>query len=145
MMRFTEVRKRDVVATDDAETIGRVEHLVVDPSSHTVSAVRLDKVKGDDRYVSWSDLASFGQDVVTVPRAVVLRPADGEREENVRKETAILGKQVLTDAGRALGDVTDVEFDPETGEVTTIITEQEQVAGTRLRGIGSYAVVVRRV
>jgi sporulation protein YlmC with PRC-barrel domain len=144
-MRFTEVRKRDVVATDDAETIGRIEHLVVDPTSHTVSALRLGKVKGDDHYVSWSELGSFGQDVVTVPRAVVLRPADDEREENVRKETGILGKRVLSDNGRDLGEVEDVEFDPETGEVTTVITDAEQIAGERLRGIGSYAVVVRRV
>ena len=144
MMRVKETRKRDVVATADAETIGRVADFVIDPDQVRVSALRLDKVEGDDEYVSWDDLQAFGQDVVTVPSRDVLRPAAGPREEKVGKDFGVLGKRVLTDAGRELGEVTDIEFDPETGTVTALLTEREQVAGDRLRGIGSYAVVVRR-
>lgn len=144
MIRFNEARKRDVVSTGDAETVGRVRHFVVDPDEQRVVALRLDGVKGDDRYVSWDALASFGQDVVTISDAASLRPADGPREEGVRKEYGVLGKRVLTDAGRELGEVTDVEFDQETGRITALLTDSDQVAGERLRGIGSYAVVVRR-
>ena len=144
MIRFGEARKRDVVSTADAETVGRVKYFVIDPEQQRISSLRLDGVKGDDRYVSWDALGSFGQDVVTIPDAGALRPADGPREEGVRKEFGVLGKRVLSDAGRELGEVQDVEFDPETGRVTTLLTEREQVSGERLRGIGSYAVVVRR-
>lgn len=144
MMRFTEARKRDVVTTSDAETIGRVDELVVDPGEQRISALRLDKVKGDARFVSWQDLGSFGQDVVTVASTDVLRVAAGPREEKVGKDFGVLGKRVLTDSGRELGEVVDVEFDPATGRVTTLLTDREQVDGERLRGVGSYAVVVRR-
>lgn len=144
MIRFNEAHKRDVVSTGDAETLGRVKHFVVDPEQQRVVSLRLDGVKGDDHYVSWDALASFGQDVVTVPGAGALRPADGPREEGVRKEYGVLGKRVLSDAGRALGEVSDVEFDQETGRITALLTGSEQIAGDRLRGIGSYAVVVRR-
>ena len=144
MIRFGEARKRDVVTTNDAETVGRIDHFVVDPETRRIAAVRLDKVQGDDRYVSWSRIGSFGQDVVTIEDAAALRKPDGPREEGVRKEFAILGKRVLSDAGRELGEVTDVEFDQSTGAITALLTEREQIAGERLRGIGSYAVVVAR-
>ena len=144
MIRFTEARKRDVVSTGDAETVGRVRYFVIDPAQQRVVALRLDGVKDDERYVSWDALASFGQDVVTIPESGVLRQADGPREEGIRKEYGVLGKRVLSDAGRELGEVQDVEFDPESGSITTLLTKSEQIAGDRLRGIGSYAVVVRR-
>ena len=144
MMRVKETRKRDVVATADAETIGRVADFVIDPDGARVAALRLDKVDGDEQYVSWDDLQAFGQDVVTVPSRDVLRPPAGPREEQVGKDFGVLGKRVLTDAGRSLGEVTDVEFDPANGTVTALLTDREQVAGDRLRGIGSYAVIVRR-
>ena len=143
-MRFSECRKRDVVTTSTAETVGRVDVFVVEPAAARVGAIRLDKVSGDARFLSWDDVESFGQDVVTIASADVLRPADGPREESIRKESRILGKRVLTDAGRELGTVEDVEFDPNDGRVTTIMTGREQFDGARLRGIGSYAVVVAR-
>lgn len=144
MMRFSEVRKRDVVTTDTAETIGRIDALIVDPSSRSVGAVRLAKVDRDAAgdHVSWSDLQAFGQDVVTVATAAVLRAPDGPREADFKKVGAIVGKQVLDDAGFGLGDVDEVEFDPATGAVTTIITKAHQIAGERLLGIGTFAVVV---
>lgn len=144
MMRFTEVRKRDVVATDSAETVARVDALVVDPGSRAISAVRLGKVKsGDGEFVSWSDLTAFGQDVVTIPSVDVVREATGDREPDLKKKAGVLGKRVLDDAGFELGEVAEVEFDPATGSVTTLITAKHQITGDRLLGIGTYAVVVQ--
>ncbi|MGH3813515.1 MAG: PRC-barrel domain-containing protein [Pseudonocardiaceae bacterium] len=54
----------------------------------------------------------------------------------------MLGKRVLTERGMELSTVTDVDFDPETGAVTTLITKTETIAGDRLIGLGGYAVVV---
>ncbi len=52
-----------------------------------------------------------------------------------------LQKRVLSDLGNELGTVTDVTVDDD-GLVEGIETGEATVAGTRLRGIGSYAVVV---
>lgn len=147
MMRFSEVRKRDVVTTDTAETVGRVDALLVDPSTRSVCAVRLAKIgkEASGEWLSWADVQAFGQDVVTVPSASVLREAKGDREGHMKKFAEILGKQVLDDAGFGQGDVDEVEFDPATGAVTTLITAAHQIAGDRLLGIGSFAVVVQHV
>lgn len=142
MIRFREARKRDVVTTQEAETVGRVDRFVIDPDTHRISAVRLSKTDGDRDFASWSDITSFGRDAVTVTGRDVLRVADGPREKELKKHYDVLGKRVLSDGGRHLGEVEDVEFDPGTGEVTALLTGTDEIAGDRLRGIGSYAVVV---
>ncbi|HVL93803.1 MAG TPA: PRC-barrel domain-containing protein, partial [Acidimicrobiales bacterium] len=53
------------------------------------------------------------------------------------------GRRVLTERGRELGAVADVEFDPATGAVTAVLVGQTTVAGDRLIGLGSYALVVK--
>ncbi len=143
MMRFSEVRHRDVVAIDSAETIGRVEALLVDPESRTIAAIHVSKVgRGNADWISWDDLKAFGQDAVTIGSADLLRMEQGEREAGLKKISNVLGKRVLDDAGFAQGEVKDVEFDPKTGAITTIITARTQISGDRLRGVGSWAVVV---
>lgn len=53
-----------------------------------------------------------------------------------------MGNRVLSTAGDELGTVTDVEFDGGSGSVTRLLLVENEIAGVRLRGIGSYAVVV---
>lgn len=144
MIRFSEARRRDVVTTDTAETVGRVEHFVVDPTTQRVVALRLGKVGGDGDTVDYDRLGSFGRDVVTVPGVDALRAPGTDREKGVGKDFGLLGKQVLGDDGRHLGKVEDVEFDPDGGRVHALLTRDDEIAGERLLGIGSYAVVVRR-
>lgn len=49
---------------------------------------------------------------------------------------------MLTTGGRDLGRVSDVEFDPESGRLVTIVPAGEGVGSERLVANGSYAVVV---
>lgn len=143
MMRFTECLGRDVVTTSDAATIGTVAGFVVDPSSSRVAALVVDG--GDQPIVAWEDLASFGQDVVTLEsRSAARSPEPGIERRTVDGDVQVVGARVLTDAGVEVGHVGDVEFDQADGRVVTVITDREQLDGGRLIGIGSYAVVVAR-
>ena len=73
----------------------------------------------------------------------VIRPARDSLEQRAEdNDLDILGKRVLTEQGTELGTVTDVDFDPETGAVTTLITKTDTIAGQRLIGLGGYAAVV---
>jgi sporulation protein YlmC with PRC-barrel domain len=56
---------------------------------------------------------------------------------------ALLNKRVLDDRGDESGTVHDVDFDPESGRVTSVITSTGSLDGDRLIGCGPYAVVVR--
>lgn len=138
MTTFSEAKGRQVVSTATAETVGKIEGFVVDPVAHRLVALRLHK----RQVLRWSDLTAFGADAVTVRTADLVGPADGDLEQLSGKGHDALGKRVLTSAGDELGKVTDVQFEADTGEITAVVLDDGTVAGTRLLGIGSYAVVV---
>jgi sporulation protein YlmC with PRC-barrel domain len=80
---------------------------------------------------------------VTVDTDTVIRPPrDGLEQRAEDNDLEIVGKLVLTERGMELGSITDVDFDPETGAVTTLLTKTETIAGQRMIGLGGYAVVV---
>jgi uncharacterized protein YrrD len=143
-MRFTEIHGRKVVSLADAETLGRVDRYVIDPGRHAVVALRLSKVKGDACFLSWADLHAFGADAVTVDDASRLRPAAGDAEERAAsKDLQVIGKLVLGTSGTVLGKGEDVEMDGETGAIVAVdLGEAGTVAGDRIVGLGSYALVV---
>ncbi len=142
-MLFSQVRKRDVVNTATATRVARVDGLVVLPGPARVALLRLGKVSGAGTLVSWGDLQGFGPDAVTVATDAVIRPARDDLERRAENnDLEILGKRVLTERGMELGTVTDVDFDPETGVVTSLVTKTETIPGQRLIGLGNYAVVV---
>lgn len=140
-MRFSDAKGREVVATTTAQTVGRVAGFVIDPVARRVLALDVKKSASGDT-VLWSDIVAFGKDAVTVTAADAIMDADDAVRALSRKDRAVLGKRVLTTAGEELGKVRDVEFDPDSGSVTALVLESGDVAGVRLVGAGSYAVVV---
>lgn len=142
-MLFSDARKSDVVNTGTATKVGRVDGFVVATGPARVALLRLGKVAGDGTLVSWEDVQGFGFDAVTVADASVIRVPSGEWEQRAdSRELEIIGKRVLSERGDELGEITDVDFDPETGTVTTFITGREAIGGDRLIGHGRYAAVV---
>jgi uncharacterized protein YrrD len=142
-MLFSQARKRDVVNTATATRVARVDGFVVLPGPPRVALLRLGKVSGAGTLLAWEDIRGFGPDAVTIDTDSVIRPARDALEQRAEDgDLEILGKRVLTERGMELGTVTDVDFDPETGTVTTLLTKSETIPGQRLIGVGSYAAVV---
>jgi uncharacterized protein YrrD len=142
-MLFSQARKRSVVNTATATRVARVDGFVVLPGPARVALLRLGKVRGAGTLLSWGDVHGFGPDAVTIASDAVIRPArDGLEQRAENDDLEILGKRVLSEQGTELGTVTDVDFDPETGEVTSLITKTDTIAGQRLIGLGGYAAVV---
>jgi uncharacterized protein YrrD len=142
-MLFSQARKRDVVNTATATRIARVDGFVVLPGPARVALLRLGKVSGAGTLLAWDDVQGFGPDAVTVATDAVIRPARDALEQRAEdNDLEILGKRVLTERGMDLGTVTDVDFDPDTGSITTLITKTETIAGERLMGLGGYAAVI---
>ncbi|MGH3854869.1 MAG: PRC-barrel domain-containing protein [Pseudonocardiaceae bacterium] len=143
-MLFSQARKHDVVNTATANRVARVDGFVVLPRPARVALLRLGKVHGGaGTLLAWEDLQGFGPDAATVASDAVIRPARDALEQRAEdNDLEIIGKRVLTERGMELSPVTDVDFDPETGAVTSLITKTETIAGQRLVGLGGYAVVV---
>ena len=144
-MLFSEAKGHKVVSSSTAETVGKVSAFVVDPATRAVLAVKVKKSDAGD-FLRWSDLLAFGADAVTVTEASCIGDGGPDVKALTGRSRAILGKRVLTSGGDELGKVHDVDFDPETGTITALVLGKGgsgEVAGDRLVGIGSYAVVVR--
>lgn len=142
-MMFSSAKGHKVVDISSAETVGTVSGFLVEPSTHSIVALRVKKTKTGE-VIRWRDITAFGSEAVTVPRAGVVTDIDAELEALGDKARELVKKRVLTSTGDELGTVKDVDFDPATGALTAFLLDgAPDVAADRLIGVGSYAVVVR--
>ena len=142
-MKFTELVGRPVLDLATATTIGTVNDAMVDPVTGRVVGFDLRKTPGKASWLGWDQVKAVGADAVTVDAldAVTEAPADRGR---LLRSGKIIGGRVLTDQGVALAHLVDVDLDPSTGQVDTLVLgDGATVASADLLGIGSYATVVR--
>lgn len=144
-MRFSAAVGRQVVGADGADTIGQVAGFVVDPVARRVIAVHVKK-SGSGTSLPWSSISTFGDDAIIVRGAEAIGQPDEASVALTGKDHDVIGKRVLTSAGNELGTVEDVDFDPASGAITSLLLDRSDhsgdVAGTRLVGVGSYAAIV---
>lgn len=140
-MRFSDAKGRKVVSTSSAETVGKLDNFVIDPQRRAVVAVELKKTDSGDTLM-WAAIVGFGADAITVKSADTIADQTPEVAALAGKDNHIIGKRILSAAGDELGELDDVDFDPETGRLESLISGDIEIDGDRLIGIGSYAVVV---
>ncbi len=131
-----------VVSRATAETVGNLIAPVLDVNSRRIVAWQV--VKGRHPMVVENDaLAGIGQAAAMLDEQGDLRePGAAEEMATVQGNHILLGARVLTDAGDVLGTVEDAEVDPDSGAVAFVRTSNGDVDSERLRGFGSYALVV---
>jgi sporulation protein YlmC with PRC-barrel domain len=139
MMLFSQARGRPVITSSEAEALGTVDDLTIDPHTKSISSVRLAADSAHHGPIAWSAVNAFGPDAVIVHS----RTAAEAGTVSVPEHYKALGSRVLTDLGNEHGTVEDIAFDPMTGKVETIYTSLGSVPGEHLMGLGSYALVVR--
>ncbi len=141
-MRFTETKNLTVISRSTAEKLGEIRRLVIDPSVRKVVAAQVSG-RRRGKVASWDRFTGLGPDAAVVDADDAIRDPSGDREERtVKGDLDALGKLVLTDRGDACGNIQDIEFDAGTGGILAVITDQGWIDGSRLRTIGSYAVIV---
>ncbi|KUL35459.1 PRC-barrel domain-containing protein [Streptomyces regalis] len=142
-MLFTKARGKAVMDLATAETVGTVAACTVAPSPARIAGLRLRTRGRGHRTLEWSDVQSFGPDAIAVEEASRIRD-----EKNIDPGNGAhpvhdpVGKAVLTETGLMKGIVTDVEFDERSGRIRHLLTDEEQIPGDELLGVGSYAAVV---
>jgi sporulation protein YlmC with PRC-barrel domain len=128
---------KPVIDRDSAEQIGEVRFFAVDAPNRQVTGVAV--VNGRrTSIVDWSAVQSVGPDAVIVGAA---RESTGDDERLTSGAAHPLGKRVLSDLGNELGQTTDAEIDDD-GVIQVVNVGDDRIDGSRLRGVGSYAVVI---
>jgi uncharacterized protein YrrD len=142
-MLFTQARGRAVMDLTTAETVGAVTACTVAPSPARISGLRLSTRRRGHHTLDWKNVQSFGPDAVAVEEARRIRDEKSiDPGDQAHPAHDPLGKAVLTETGLNKGTVLDIDFDERTGRISRLLTDEEQIPGAELLGVGSYAVVV---
>jgi uncharacterized protein YrrD len=133
---------RPVLSRASAEELGEVRHFVTDAAERRIADVVVRNGRSD-ALVPWAAITGFGPDAVLVEDASSLRAPESDADKaDVAGRRDPLGKVLLNDQGNSAGDVTDLEFDESSGALHSVRVKDLTVEASRVRGVGSYAVVV---
>lgn len=129
MIRLSELLGQQAVALGTAERTGRVKG--VDIRANRIAHVAIDK-----QVIDASAVRSFEGDVLTYDEARAIISSSDDRTRDPR------GMRVLDTHGQQLGIIGDLAISAD-GVVESIILEEgDELDGSTLRAIGSYAAVV---
>jgi uncharacterized protein YrrD len=128
---------KPAIVRESAEQLGAAAFFAVDATDRRVTALAVSAGRST-RLVEWSEIQSIGPDAIIINSS---REPTSDDERAVSGAANPLGKRTLSDRGNELGPVTDVEVDDD-GVVQSIAIADARVDGSRLEGVGSYAVVV---
>lgn len=135
---------RSVIDQSSADDIGEVKSFVVDRRGEKIRGVQIGGRKRKPCMVDWKHIVSFGDDAVMVTSSSDAHDAREERTTQMTKGAVeFVGARVLTTDGAEVAKVTDVHFDPESGEIEGAMTDRAgRIDSSRIRSVGAYAVVV---
>lgn len=141
-MKAETIKGLAVVSITDGAKLGRVDDLIFDPATKSVSALRVSAEK-QNALIPFEKIKSLGSGAITVP--------DTEVTQWVKPDSAFKGLmnleefkklRVVDEAGTFLGTIQDVEIDPQDGRVTEVATHKGGVLGL---GGESHQIPVRQI
>lgn len=142
-MNLNDLIGRPVLDLSTATTVGRVVDVVLDVPGRRLHALRIGKSSGMGEWLPWEQIKAIGADAVTVQAVDRIGTVPDELPGRWLRADKALGGRVLSDGGRELGTLADVDIDAETGAVEAVVVGDDRLDADTLHGIGSYATVVR--
>lgn len=143
MIRYSQVRGQRVLARENAQLLGSVRRLLLDPASVSVSGAQLEGVVGDATILPWNAVVAVGPDALMVESADVLRAPGTELEQRIGEGIFDLeGKQVLNDHGDSLGQLQDIEFDETSGRVGLLHVPGHRLPLERFVSVGPQVLII---
>lgn len=126
-MKFSELKNRAVVDLNSARNIGHVESLVLDPALREVVGLKVKSggLFGSGEMIPKAQIQNVGQDAITIAQpmeAAVAADSSSKKETDPLKAlpdlSAIIGKQVVTQGGKLIGEISDVVLEPTNFAIT---------------------------
>lgn len=136
-VHLTSLRKKKVVDTSTAATLGRVKGVLVDATASRLSGLLV--AGGDtDGVIAFADILSLGDDAVTVRDASVLTPGDPASGLTLLSDA--VKSRLLDEGGYERGRLKDLLADDD-GRIVGVVSG-ERIHDVPLKGHGSYATVI---
>jgi sporulation protein YlmC with PRC-barrel domain len=151
-MRASTLMKMPVISVREGVRAGAVADLIILATAPHVVAFTL-KTDRDRAVLPFESIRRIGPDAIVIDELGVLRREDEvEYGDERRRFSALVGKETAGDDGTYLGDVHDLDVDPQTGSIESIRLhrggllglgrEEVQVPGTHLHAFGAKLLTV---
>jgi uncharacterized protein YrrD len=123
LLRGTDLTGLPIVSISDGDDLAEVKDVVYGPEQGALLGFTLNKrgfFSGTMKAVlAYDDVAAIGRDAVMVDDSTAVTEGGESLSKVVEESTErnVLGNEVLTDAGRRLGEVVDIVVEVTNGEV----------------------------
>jgi len=154
MRRMKELRGLAIVDVSQGRRIGRADEVLISPSSGRLLGFVMKGIgvlRRRERVVEMADVRSIGPDAITVDDAAVahsLRSAPDDLRAARRGDRVLIGKRVVTQAGRVVGTVSDCMINEGRARVSGLLLGSglfgrgDMVSADRILSIGPDAIVL---
>ncbi|OQA04390.1 MAG: PRC-barrel domain protein [bacterium ADurb.Bin400] len=121
MYRASELKNKPIITYDEGEVIYRVDDTVFDPKTHEIIAIVAESgtVLADAKVIPFARIKAIGPDAVTVKDkdAIIEVAKDSKIGQLMSKENVVMGKKIMTEDGKDLGEIDDILFRENDGKV----------------------------
>ncbi|MGE3267493.1 MAG: PRC-barrel domain-containing protein [Chloroflexota bacterium] len=151
-MKASNLTGMPVISVADGVKAGNVADLILSATSPQVTALVL-KSQREQTILPFDSIRQIGPDAIMIDRLSLVRDeiaTDGGDE--VRRFTAMVGKEAAGDDGTYLGDLKDLDIDTQSGRVETMALhrggmmgiggEEITVPGSNLHAFGTKLLTV---
>jgi len=128
-MNATDLKDMAVVSLQEGTKLGRVEEPLFDLAARQLGAV---PVKGEDGtfLLPFAQIQHIGADAITVSSSQVTQaPSSGGATNTLLDLQALKRLKIVDQAGTFLGRLSDVDIDPDSGQVTKLIADKGGLLG----------------
>lgn len=128
-MRIADLKNRAVVSIAEGSRLGRVETVAIDTGTLRVAALHCAE-QGQRFIVPFALIKQIGNDAITVESSNVTQ-VDGQAgtATGVVALDAFLKLKAVDDGGTFVGTVSQLDFDPATGQLTSLDAHRGGVLG----------------
>jgi sporulation protein YlmC with PRC-barrel domain len=139
MIRATELAGRAVVDIDAAEKVGTIDKIILDPDRRKVAGFSVTRAGSGfpgskaQVLIPSSGVHAIGPDAVTIRQSAVAG-SDTGRLETLPRGSDVIGRKVVSEAGRFLGKVCDVLIDRADGRIVGYLLS-DHTPGSKLEEI----------
>lgn len=120
-IKASELKGRAVVSLSQAEKIGSVVSVILDPAASRVAGLTVRTgILGGPKLLRASDIRSLGIDAVTIHDSSLLHDDSGEVPELKDLPTLddMIEMKIISESGQLLGALGNVEIDPDQYQIT---------------------------
>jgi sporulation protein YlmC with PRC-barrel domain len=128
-MKATNIVGMPIISVSEGVKAGQVADLAIMATEPQVTALVL-KTDRDQTILPFESIRKIGPDAITIDNLGLVRveePTDGG--DATRRFALLTGKETAGDDGTYLGDLKDLDIDPGTGHINSIILHRGGVMG----------------